>query len=459
MNKNNQTPTSQSDAAAKPEKQNSPAVSIVNSTAKKKKPASSDGKKMYEDFKEIMFLIDYLIQNSSHEHRVSRVELMSALFTYRNPGDYRSDKVYNTTMRAGGVDERVKRFLRIFTNTDIFGFIKIKESTEKSSETKNNSLKYYAEGPLSESTIRILRDAIAVYPYAEQKITKKIIDELNAITNKFNRRKYNLPAVDAFKFSGTYYENLQEIYHALSTSKCDAKGAKLDKKYYNKSASEYEKARMHSKKVSKLQFEYCMYDYDENRNKIALVTRTYKRKEELLTVHEVNPLTLIWSNGYYYLVTYAYFHDAYHYYNYRVDRMKNVKCLKEDADEYNDRTYLRCDEFDPKLYIAKNPVMYSSSERFDKIVIRCKRKLLNNAVDTFGFDIKVLKCEGDEVEFAATNLTGQGALMFALEYCDLCEIINPPELRAKMKEYADSLAKKYELNSTVDSDDGQRPLT
>lgn len=431
-------------AAAKSAIQNSTAASAAKSAAGTKKAGKSGGKKSYEGFKDILFLIDYLVQNSGPEHKISEAELMSALFRRKYPDDIRSRRVYNTSIGEAGIAERVKRFLNLFTNTSVFSFLKIKESSDKFKGTKINALKYYAEGPLSESTICILRDSIAVYPYAEQKITKQIIEELNSITNKFNRREYNLPAVDAFKFPGTYYENLREIYRALSTSASDERGAKLDRKHYSKLNSEYENSRMHSKKVSKLQFEYCMYDYDNNRKKVTLVPRPIKRKEETVTVREVNPLVLTWSNGYYYLVTYAYFNDAYHYYNYRVDRMKNVRCMNRDADEYADKTFFRNDEFDPKLYIAKHPVMYSSSKIYDRIEIRCKRSILNNALDTFGFDIRILKCEGDEVEFAVTNLTGQGVLMFALEYCDHCEILNPPELRTKMKEYARLLVKKYE---------------
>ncbi|MGN0679558.1 MAG: helix-turn-helix transcriptional regulator [Oscillospiraceae bacterium] len=431
-------------AAPKPAVQNKPSALISHSTAGKVNAAKTSGKKMYDGVKDMLFLIDYLVQNSSPEHKVSEAELMMALFRYKNPNDIRSNKVYNTSIGEAGISERVKRFLKLFTNSDVFSFLKIKESNEKFKGTKNNALKYYVQGPLSESTIRILRDAIAVYPYAEQKITKQIIEELNNITNIYNRREYNLPAVDAFKFPGTYYDNLQEIYRALSTSTSDEKGAKLDKKEYNKLKSEYENSKKHSKKVSRLQFEYCMYDYDDNREKITLVTRPVKKNGEITNIREVNPLILTWSNGYYYLVTYAYFNDEYHYYNYRVDRMKNVKCLKQDADEYNDRTYFRGGEFDPKLYIAKHPVMYSSTKIYDQVEIRCKRFVLNNALDTFGFDINVLKCEGDEVVFTVNNLTGQGVLMWALEYCEHCEILNPTELRAEMKRYAELMVKKYE---------------
>ncbi len=442
MEKNNRTALSNAAAA-----QNTPASAVKSIAAEKEKTAVSGGKKMYDGVKDMLFLIDYLIQNSSPEHKVSEAQLMSALFSHKNPDDIRSRKVYNASIGEAGIAERVKRFLKLFANSDVFSFLKIRESSEKFKGTKINALKYYAEGPLSESTVCILRDSIAVYPYAEQKITKEIIRELNAVTNIYNRREYNLPAVDAFKFPGTYYNNLREIYHALSTSTADEKGAKLDKKQYNRLTSEYENSRMHSKKVSKLQFEYCMYDYDEARRKITLVTRSIKRNGQETAVREVNPLALIWSNGYYYLVTYAFFNGAYHYYNYRVDRMKNVRCLKTDADEFNDKTYFRNNEFDPKLYTAKNPVMHASAEKIDKIVIKCKRRILNNALDTFGFDIKVLKCEGDEIEFEVKNLTGQGVLMFALEYCDHCEILSPASLRAQMKKYADSMAEKYALNS------------
>ena len=402
--------------------------------------ADETKKGRYDGFKDILFLMDYLVDNTSEQHKISQAELEMALHRYMYPDDRRSEKVYVPNYATSGIPERVKRFLDSFTGERLLGFLELCQSDEEFSGPAKTAKKYYMEGPLSESTVSILRDAISVYPYAEQKKTKQIINELDMLTNKYNRTEYNLPQVDANKYPGTYYENLCEIYKALSTTKADEYGERLKKSDYDKNRDSYETQKKASKKVSKLSMEYCRYEFDAEKNKFVLTPQKMKNG---CTVRCINPLMLLWSNGYYYLIAYYYQNSEYHYMNLRVDRMKNVKCLDQPADEYNDRRYFRNNKFDPKLYRTHNPVMHASGKRCDKIVIKCSRSILNNALDTFGFDIKVLAQNDKDLCFEVRNTTPTGVLMWALEYCEDCEILEPDSLRRKMAEYADHITGKY----------------
>lgn len=402
--------------------------------------ANGSKKSQYDGFKDILFLMDYLVDNTSEQHKISQAELVMALLRYKYPDDYNSSKVYAPNYAADGIPERVKRFLDGFTGERLLGFLELCESDEQFDGPANTAKKYYMDGPLSESTVNILRDAVSVYPYAEQKKTKQIIHELDMLTNKYNRTEYNLPEVDAAKYPGTYYDNLREIYKALSTIKADEYGARLEKKDYEKHFAFYEEEKFSSKKISRIAMEYCQYEYDTDKKKFVLVPRRLKNGK---TVRYVNPLMLLWSNGYYYLITYYYKDSKYHYNNYRVDRMQNVKCLDEPAEEYHDQRYIRNNQFDPKLYRTHNPVMHATDERCDRIVIKCSNSILNNVIDTFGFDIKVLAIHGDDIWFETKNTAPQGVLMWVLEYCEDCEILEPASLRKKMKAYAEHIGKKY----------------
>lgn len=418
-------------------------------------------KNLYEDVKEILFLIDYMMENTSENHKISEAELAMAYRRHREqtkkvapkPGNL-SAKVYNWQVAK---DDKATKFLEAFRpslNRQMFHNIKLGVSNDKfKGKTPNRDKQYYIDGPLSEMTVNILRDAIAVYPYVGQDMTQQIIDELNAVTNKFNRREYNLPKVDANKYPGNYYrDNLMEIYAALSTSKPDEPAQTLSRTEADKDFAVNERLKMTSKRISCLQFKYYHYDADPVKKKLELVqNKPVKRtlKDGTVKMIEnkvVNPLMLLWSNGYYYLVTYYKNRNTgeYVYINYRVDRMKDVKCrYDKDAEAYDDLRYMIDGKFEPQRYMNKNPVMYSSAKRVPQVEIKCSRTILNNVVDTFGVDVEIKQITNDEVIFTAKNITSEGVIMWALEYGENCEILNPPELRSEMKRRAENMLNKY----------------
>ena len=88
--------------------------------------------------------------------------------------------------------------------------------------------------------------------------------------------------------------------------------------------------------------------------------------------------------------------------------------------------------------------MYTDRIKYPKIVIRCKRSLINNALDTFGFDIEIKPLPGrEEAEITLTRTSAEGVKMWALEYGFGAEVISPKEVRDSLAEAAKSLAEKY----------------
>ena len=145
----------------------------------------------------------------------------------------------------------------------------------------------------------------------------------------------------------------------------------------------------------------------------------------------------MWVNGFYYLVTYN-LNDENRpmYINYRVDRMIDVKCLDEDA--------VLPEKFSADEYKYENPVMYSRQEKCREIIIRCKKSVINNAIDTFGFNIDIEKTETeDEVIIRLSDITPDGVKMWALEYGYGAEVISPESLREDIAESVRKLAGMY----------------
>lgn len=145
-----------------------------------------------------------------------------------------------------------------------------------------------------------------------------MISKLNELTDVYNREEYDSRLVSATKYPGTYYKNLHELTKAFTKIKPMAEKTVLTIKQKKLKASEYE--AMYQKPVYKVKFKYC--EYDEHKQ---LKVRVTKNGEERV----VNPVKLMWVNGFYYLVTYSLDKQSrLHCLNYRVDRMnKQRRCL------------------------------------------------------------------------------------------------------------------------------------
>ena len=92
--------------------------------------------------------------------------------------------------------------------------------------------------------------------------------------------------------------------------------------------------------------------------------------------------------------------------------MKNVKCTSEPAEKLENSRYLSDGEFSAAKYKGKNPVMYSTEEGRTDITILCKKSVLNNVLDTFGFDIKIKPAsEPDELLVELSATAPEGAML------------------------------------------------
>lgn len=424
---------------------------MSNEKKTSKKAADRKGKKVSTEkkFEHTLFLLDYMVKHSSKNHKISAAELLTALRNKEFPED-KSDVVYDPKMpKYKTYESRVKRFLKDYSNKpednekkpkQLLG-IKLYNSNPDAKKFSCREKRYYAEGPLTEEQTAILRDAICVYPYAEPKMTEEIVNALNELTTEYNQMPYKPDLIGADKYPGTYYENLKEIYKAFSVTEYDDAKVLSCMSLPEAKMSREKYLAVKSKKVNRISFEYYEYAFNESTHKIVFSPKILKNGD---IVRTVNPLKLLWSNGYYYLVTY--YKDKtgkYRYLNYRVDRMKNVKCTSQPVEELTENTYMKSGEFNVSRYKGRNPVMYSSDEGRTDVVLRCKKYLLNNVLDTFGFEIKIKPYSPDELMITVYSASPKGVIMWALEYGDGAEIIEPASLRAEMKSSAERLLERY----------------
>lgn len=266
-----------------------------------------------------------------------------------------------------------------------------------------------------------------MYPFAEPQATKDIVYGLNQLTPEYNQELYDPQRISAIKYKGSCYQNIEEISKALSKKKYIIHTTRSDKSIL--AAGQEDKSL--EKPINTLRFKYCSY----NSKKELILSKPKITIDDDPYIREVNPVKLLWTNGYYYLVTYAPRNNGSHYKNYRVDRMLEVKCTDKKAE-------LPAEPFDEVKYRNKNPVMYADATKRSVTMI-CKRELINNVIDTFGFDVIISDIDAQHVRVDLSQTSLSGVKMWALEYGFGCEIVSPQSLRKELREAAEHLLATY----------------
>ncbi len=378
-------------------------------------------------------IIQFLIDNSSKGHMVSGREIYAAMYKLR----YHTDRVDTW---SDSTTYNVYRTLdNLVARSQQQGFYYgLKLHVEKVPDSMDNSSrdlrKYYVEGPLSDSQIRILRDAISVYSFANPTETKDIIFGLNRLTPEYNQEPYDPKRVSAIKYHGSYYQNIAEICKALSRKKYIPEVSRSDKEMIGE---DYDDISL-TKDINTIQFKYCEYN---SKKELVIKKPKHPIDENDTDLREVNPVKLMWTNGFYYLVTCMPSKEhGVLYANYRVDRMRDVKCTDKKA---------MCPPggFNEVDFKNRNPVMYSESVKYAVTMI-CSRKLINNVIDTFGFDVTITDIDEKRVRVDMPRTSPSGVKMWALEYSYGCEIISPMILRKELKEAAEKMLRTYDRDPT-----------
>ena len=269
---------------------------------------------------------------------------------------------------------------------------------------------YYLKSLLTSAEWKIFYDLICVYPYISQRQTEKFLSVLKRIApgnQDWPTMRYASKADTSLQFS--HIEIL-------------------------------DKAIKERKKVSLVHGLYLLEQDKLGRLRPALRPQLDFRKKDkkLPFVHIVEPYAMMWSNGYYYLVGKT---DK-GLRNFRMDRVVKINPLTD--------TFELDKNFDPYKYRDSSPVMHSGTPVY--IVMRCPISLLGAVLDTFGSTILDYssryalpdsdgKARYTNVSFLASE---EGARLFALEYADQVEILEPQSLRDAVANSLRAALKKYE---------------
>ena len=267
--------------------------------------------------------------------------------------------------------------------------------------------RYYLQSLLTDAEWRIFSDLVKVFPFIDEKQTAKYLSVLQRIApskQKWSGKRYAPKEAAPIQFS-----HIALLDHAIEAH-------------------------------CKVNLVYGKYQLKADTNGALHPTLQQRSdyKKGTPYVNTVEPYAMMWANGYYYLVG----NTEGGMRNFRLDRVMKVLLLDESFEPDPD--------FDPTLYRDQSPVMYPGQPVY--IRIRCPISLINTVTDFFGSTIidystpKVLpdinsKAKHTEISLRASE---EGARLFAMQYADQVEVLEPQSLRNTVAESLRAALQKYE---------------
>ena len=257
--------------------------------------------------------------------------------------------------------------------------------------SENGKGYYLRDRQFEKSQIYLLCNAIHASNFIPASSSKELINKLLSTQSKYIKNEFK---------STVYIENSK----------------KKDNKEFFLNLEIIAEAIKNKQVIS---FNYTKYNFDK---------KLENRRPE---PYYVSPYYLVYDEDKTYLVSRSPNHnDLTHF---RLDRMKNVKIT--------DDKYIKLEKNqDPYEYAASKIFMYNGDDI--KVKLKCINGLLDNILDIFGTGIRIEKCD-DEHFIVNIKSTLRGMYVLALHYLDAIEVLEPKELRDKLKNAVKEANKKY----------------
>lgn len=179
---------------------------------------------------------------------------------------------------------------------------------------------------------------------------------------------------------------------------------------------------------AQISFRYAHYQPSLNKNS--------KRYSNDGKPYQVSPFALYWNKGNYYL--YAYLSDRDQFRFFRIDRMESIRLTsvsREGHEAFSDATLQgkrKAKVFDMFTGEASN------------VTLRADNSIADAVVDAFGRD--VIMVPEDSENFTVNVLVEVSPTFFSwlTNFGNKIEIVGPPDIRDKMRNFINDIAKAYE---------------
>lgn len=247
--------------------------------------------------------------------------------------------------------------------------------------------------------LRLLMDAVLSAKFISLKQSKELINKLKNLTsNELAKKLQNQMYIDErIKTSNDFVcESVDKINEAIDTNK-------------------------------KIAFQYYSYTLEKH----FIANRDGKE-------YIRSPYSLAWIDDKYYMIC---GHDKYDdLSHFRVDRMRRIKILDEERRSFKEVSEYK-NEFDTADYINRVFNMFTGTK--ETVKIKFNKELINAVIEKFGEDVQLRKLDENNFEIRVTIKVSEGFFSWVLQYGSKAEIIEPTDVREKMKNYVGKMYKLY----------------
>lgn len=247
-----------------------------------------------------------------------------------------------------------------------------------------------------DAELRMLIDSVLFSKNITGTQSKRLIDKLKSFGNKYFEAKVSHVASSSY-LSRT--DNKQVMYTVgVLNDAIDAK--------------------------KKVRFRYTYYGTD---------FKLHDRGKEYI----INPYQMIASNGHYYLLGNLDWFDDISYY--RIDKITDVEMLEDKAKPMKQVKGLENGLNLPK-HMAEHIYLFCGESL--PVKLKCSSGSIDTLIDWFGKDIKIL--EEKDGEIIVRVVCSEYAIHYwALQYGPYFEVLEPLEIRQRLREDINKMAEKY----------------
>ena len=327
---------------------------------------------LYEKNGNILYILNVLKKYSNEEHMLSATEIQRKV-----------KEIYDVE-----IDPRTIR-----RNINL---LKYKLDYDISTREENGKGYYINRDPETDfepGEIRAIIDNFSYANYIVPSIAKEIIKKCKNMQNIYENEKlkdYQIYSVNSKTENVEVIKNIEDISESIFQNK-------------------------------KIKFEYWKYAI------------TNKLEKKIVSTPTVSPYAITYNKQEFYLIGIK--EGETKFYNYRLDRMKNVQILNEDI----------------KIKKKKSEIQEfaeSSTEMFggkkEEIEAICHIWLLDTIFETFGRNVTIEKIPNDEKHFKLlVDTNTMGFKMWAMRNIDLVEIIRPIHLREEIRKISKDAYERY----------------
>ena len=353
----------------------------------------------------IMNILDILKKYTDEDHRLSQKEIADILKKeYDMTADRKAIRRNILNLMECGYDIEYSETVRMVPVKDpVTKKDKIDKSTgQKVLEESYIWSDFYLERKFTDGELRLLIDGLFSSRQVPYKQCMDLINKLKDLSN-------------------VYFKSHVKHISRMKDDKTDNKELFLNIEVLDEAISR-------NRKVS---FKYIEYGTDK---KIHVKKRPNGTDREYI----ISPYQMAAKEGKYYLIcNYDKYDDVS---NYRVDRIKDIKILDEPVKPYKSLKGADGKPIDVTAYMNEHIYMYSG--RNVHVKFRINRPLITDIIDYFGKDVKF--SDEDENGVTVTVKTNEMSMqLFAKSYAPAVEVIEPEELRAKVREDLEKALEAY----------------